>query len=82
MINPNIINYSTDFSITEEACISLPDERGKVKRHKSIIIEYTDLKGRKQKKKFKDFNATIIQHEMDHLEGILFTDKLVKKGGK
>jgi len=78
MINPNITGTSADCSISEEACISLPDERGKVRRSKSIVVEYTDLKGHKQKKKFKDFNATIIQHEIDHLDGILFTDKLVK----
>ena len=82
MINPNITGTSADCSISEEACISLPDERGKVRRHKSIVVEYTDLKGHKQKKKFKDFNATIIKHEIDHLDGILFTDKLVKKGKK
>lgn len=79
MINPNIAWTSADCTISEEACISLPDERGNVRRHRSIVVEYTDLKGHKQKKKFKDFNATIIQHEIDHLDGILFTDKLVKK---
>jgi peptide deformylase len=68
MINPNITGTSADCAISEEACISLPDERGKVRRHKSIVVEYTDLKGHKQKKKFKDFNATIIQHEIDHLD--------------
>jgi len=78
MINPNISWTSADCNISEEACISLPDERGNVRRHRSIVVEYTDLKGHKQKKKFKDFNATIIQHEIDHLDGILFTDKLVK----
>lgn len=79
MINPNITATSADCIIAEEACISLPDERGNVRRSRSIVVEYTDLKGHKQKKKFKDFNATIIQHEIDHLDGILFTDKLVKK---
>jgi len=78
MINPVIKELSQDMIIWEEACISLPDILGKVKRHKSLIVEYTDIKWNKQKKKFKDFNAVIIQHEIDHLEWVLFTDKLVK----
>jgi len=67
MINPIIKEASQDMIIWEEACISLPDCLGLVKRHKSIIIEYLDLKGNKQKKKLKDFNAVIVQHEIDHL---------------
>ncbi len=79
MINPEIKDLSQDMIIWEEACISLPDIFGKVKRHKSLTIEYLDIKWNKQKKKLKDFNAVIVQHEIDHLEWILFTDKLVKK---
>lgn len=79
MINPEIKEFSKDTIIWEEACISLPDILGKVKRYKSLTVEYLDIKWNKQKKKLKDFNAVIVQHEMDHLEGILFTDKLVKK---
>lgn len=78
MINPVLKDLSQDMIIWEEACISLPDILGKVKRHKSLTVEYLDIKGNKQKKKLKDFNAVIVQHEIDHLEGILFTDKLVK----
>lgn len=76
MINPEIKEASQNMIIWEEACISLPNILGKVKRHKSLTIEYIDIKGNKQKKKLKDFNAVIIQHEIDHLEGVLFTDKL------
>jgi len=79
MINPVFLKKSQEMSVGEEACISLPDEIGDVKRHKSIHIEYLDLKGNKQKKKLKNFDAVIVQHEMDHLDGILFTDKLVNK---
>ncbi len=78
MINPEIKDLSQDMVIWEEACISLPNIFGKVKRHKSLTVEYTDIKGNKQKKKLKDFNAVIVQHEIDHLEGVLFTDKLIK----
>jgi peptide deformylase len=45
-------------------------------------LEYTNLKWQKVKKKFKDFDATIIQHELDHLDWVLFTDKLYKKPSK
>ncbi|MFA7718043.1 MAG: peptide deformylase, partial [Candidatus Absconditabacterales bacterium] len=72
MINPNITERSAEMIITEEACLSVPDVYGKVKRHKSITVEFMDNKGNKQTKKLKDFNATIIQHEIDHLNGILF----------
>lgn len=78
MINPILKELSQDTIIWEEACISLPGIMGKVKRHKSIIVEYLDIKWNKQKKKLKDFNAVIVQHEIDHLEGVLFTDKLIK----
>ena len=78
MINPKIMETSQEMAIDEEACISLPDVFGKVKRHKTILVTYTDIKGHKQTKKLKDFNARIVQHEIDHLDGILFVDKVIK----
>ena len=82
MINPEIIEKSQDMILWREACISLPDILGTVKRHKSIIVRYLDTKGNKQIKKLKDFNAVIVQHEMDHLEGVLFTDKVLPEKSK
>lgn len=82
MVNPKITHASQEMIVWEEACISLPDLQGKVKRHKCIGVEYLDPKGNKQKKKYKDFDAVIIQHEIDHLDGVLFIDKLVKKRKK
>lgn len=79
MINPVIIEQSKEKITAEEACLSVPNVFGYVKRYKSIVVEYTDTKGNKQKKKLKDFNATIIQHEIDHLDGILFVDKTIKE---
>jgi len=76
MINPTIVNKSKETILWEEACISLPNCTGMVRRHKGIHIEFTDTKGKKQKQKYKDFNAIIIQHEIDHLDGILFMDKV------
>ncbi len=77
MINPKIIDKSKETILWEEACISLPNCTGIVRRHKGIHVEYIDTKGKKQKQKYKDFNAVIIQHEIDHLDGILFMDKII-----
>jgi peptide deformylase len=79
MINPKITERSKETILREEACISLPNCTGMVKRHKAITIEFLDIQGKKQNKKYKEFNAVIIQHEIDHLDGILFMDKIVKK---
>ncbi len=79
MINPKIIAKSKETILWEEACISLPNATGMVRRHRDIHIEFMDIKGEKQSKKYKEFNAVIIQHEMDHLDGILFMDKIVEK---
>jgi peptide deformylase len=79
MINPVLTEISKETFLAEEACLSVPDVFGYVRRHKSVIVEYTDIRGNRQKKKLKDFNATVIQHEIDHLDGILFVDKVVKQ---
>ena len=78
MINPNIVEKSKETILREEACISLPNCTGMVKRHNAITVEFIDLKGKKQTKKYKEFNAVIIQHEIDHLDGVLFMDKVIK----
>lgn len=76
MINPKIIDRSKEMILWEEACISLPNCTGMVRRHKSIQVEFRTPANKKQKQKYKDFNAVIIQHEMDHLDGVLFMDKV------
>lgn len=76
MINPKIVDKSKETILREEACISLPNCTGMVRRHKVINVEFMDTKGKKQKQKYKDFNAVIIQHEIDHLDGVLFMDKV------
>ena len=79
MINPKIIEKSKEYILREEACISLPNCTGMVKRHKTITVEFLDIKGKKINKKYKEFNAVIIQHEIDHLDGVLFMDKIEKE---
>ena len=70
MYNPEIIGTSGEYE-TEEGCLSYMGGPVKVKRYKSIEVSYEDEKFKKTKKIFKDFTAQIIQHEVDHLGGIL-----------
>lgn len=79
MVNPVIIEKSEEMVVSEEACLSLPNIIGNVKRHKNIVVEYKNLEWLKKKKKLKNYNAFIVQHEMDHLDGILFVDKMIKE---
>lgn len=76
MINPEIIDHSDEVVMGEEGCLSLPGVWGRVKRYKEITVQFQDLKGEKRILKLEDFNARIVQHEIDHLDGILFTDYL------
>lgn len=77
LINPKIIGHSQETQISEEACLSLPGEQGKVERYEWIIVKFKDIKGKEKQQKYSGFNACILQHEIDHLNGILFTDKLI-----
>lgn len=65
-----------------EGCLSLPTIWGEVRRSPSITIEFQTPKGKKQTKEFSGFMATIIQHEMDHLEGILFPRRVLEQKGR
>lgn len=65
-----------------EGCLSLPTIWGEVLRSPSVTIEFQTPNGKKQTKEFSGFMATIIQHEMDHLEGILFPRRVLEQKGK
>ncbi len=75
-INARIIEETGDEWVFNEGCLSIPDVREDVFRNETIKIEYFDEKFEKHTKKFSGIAARIIQHEYDHIEGILFTDKL------
>ena len=62
-----------------EGCLSLPHFYGPVKKPDVVELEYLDEKGKKQRKTFRGFMAQIIQHEVDHLEGVLFIDRLLEQ---
>lgn len=83
MINPKITKKSWGQEIDEEGCLSVVDKKGKiiygpVSRHKKVTCLYFDEKGEKKKIQAEKMLARIIQHEVDHLDGILFIDRLVK----
>ena len=65
-----------------EGCLSLPKIWGTVKRANRVLVEYQDLSGEKKTEWFSDFEATIIQHEIDHLNGILFTKRVLDQKQK
>lgn len=62
-----------------EGCLSIPNIWGEVKRNSSIRISYLDENGNKKTKTFTGFMATIIQHEIDHLQGVLFSKKVIEQ---
>ncbi|QSX06863.1 peptide deformylase [Sedimentibacter sp. zth1] len=76
MINPVVTQKSGEV-IGEEGCLSVPNKRGKVKRPTNVTVEYTDENGKKNELKAEGLLAICICHELDHLEGILFIDKIV-----
>ena len=77
MINPRILFMSDVTEVDKEGCLSLPGEEWFVKRPQSITVQYTWLDSKKHIHKAIGFNARVILHELDHLDGVLFVDKLV-----
>ena len=79
MINPRIISVSDEEDTLEEGCLSVPGIRGQVIRHTSIEIAYFDEEGKEHKMYAEGLVARIIQHELDHLNGVLFIDRIDPK---
>ena len=77
-VNPVILNKDKLKSTYEEGCLSVPDQFAEIDRPKNCEVEYLDYYGEKKLLKAEGLLATCIQHEMDHLEGILFIDYLSK----
>jgi peptide deformylase len=77
-VNPIIKNRNLNLSKYLEGCLSLPDQFGEVDRPSTCEVEYLDYNGNKKILKANGLLSTCIQHEMDHLEGILFIDHLSK----
>ena len=77
-VNPVIKNRNKEEARYEEGCLSVPDQFAEIERPNSCEVEYLDYDGKKQLLKAEGLLATCIQHEIDHLEGILFIDYLSK----
>jgi len=78
IVNPEIIFKSNDLVSYEEGCLSIPNQFAEVKRPSSCKISFLDYNGKKKEMHAEGLLATCIQHEIDHLNGILFIDHLSK----
>jgi len=76
LVNPEIVWRSDEMVKGIEGCLSIPGWVGEVSRHKSIRIKAQDRKGRNVRMRLYDWTARIVQHEVDHLDGVLYIDKL------
>ena len=76
MINPKLLSHSEEIVKDWEGCLSIPGIRGFVPRYRVIEVEYTNREAQVEKQELTDFVARIFQHEYDHLEGIVFLDRV------
>ena len=77
MLNPEIIERSSATDTEEEGCLSLPGVAARVARSREVVVRFMDLRNKEHILKLSAFNARIVQHEIDHLDGILFPDRAV-----
>ena len=75
-INPEILETSEDLQVYNEGCLSLPEQFAEIERPARIRARWLDGEGRQQEQELEGLLAVCLQHEMDHLEGILFVDHL------
>jgi peptide deformylase len=75
MVNPEIISRSGQ-KVMREGCMSVPDYTGNVTRAEEIIVEFLDRDGSERVIRAAGFEAVAIQHELDHLDGLLFLDRV------
>ncbi|HMP75189.1 MAG TPA: peptide deformylase [Kiritimatiellia bacterium] len=76
LINPEIVSIGRKTDVHEEGCLSFPGLRGNIERPIDITVRYLGLDGQPRARAFTDFLARVIQHEVDHLNGVLFIDRM------
>ena len=76
MVNPEMLELSEELQGGEEGCLSIPGKFDELKRRNVVTVKFTDRKGREIVLKLKGMNARIVQHELDHLDGTLYADRL------
>jgi len=77
-VNPQIVDSSDDRSAYEEGCLSIPDYYAEVERPAEVTVDYLDRDGKQQQIRVDGLLATCLQHEIDHLNGVLFIDHISK----
>lgn len=77
-INPRLSRKSLRKNTMEEGCLSVPGHYGQVRRHLAVTIHYTDDAGKERSERVRGMLSRVIQHEYDHIEGILFIDRTKK----
>lgn len=78
LVNPEILEGSEEMVVGMEACLSIPRIQGEVDRHQKLVVRAINRHGKGVKIKLSGWLARIFQHEIDHLEGVLFTDRATK----
>lgn len=78
LANPEIVQHSEEMDLGIEACLSVPNLAGEVDRFRRITVKGFNRKGQPVKYKLSDWLARIFQHEMDHLDGVLYTDRATR----
>jgi len=78
LVNPQILHKSNETSVYEEGCLSLPGHFAEIERPAQCVLKYIDFNGKENELKANGLLATCIQHEVDHLNGVLFIDYLSK----
>lgn len=76
IINPVITSLTGKKDIKKESCMSLPQVRGNVERRDKLLLSYLDRNGETKEIKIEGFKSRVVQHEIDHLDGILFVDRM------
>lgn len=82
MINPKITSYSREKILFEEGCLSLPGEFYLIERSERITVRYEDEQGKEVKRRASGLFAIVVQHEVDHLDGILIADRFKNQKSK
>lgn len=75
-VNPEIVQTSSELATMEEGCLSIPDINEEVERNVRIKLRFHDLEGNPHEEEFEGMYARVLQHEIDHLNGIFFVDRL------
>ena len=76
MINPEVVEFSKNLVMMNEGCLSIPGEYFDIKRPESIKVKYRDLKGKPHFETYSGLTSRVIQHEIDHLEGVTMNSRV------